>query len=111
MEARVLSLFDAPTARRSDPQTSHEAAASVAGPALGSLRSDVLAVLESHASGCTCEEVHAEVVRTHPRTKENSVARRLTDLVNAGLAVVSGTRRGSSGRAVSVYQAVRKEAS
>lgn len=104
----TLSLFDDQLrARFNDPGTSH-AAASAIRPVLGAECARVLAeVVERGNRGATAYEV-VQALRSHGIDRDqNVVARRLTDLRDAGLAADTGCRRpGKSGRQLIVWQAV-----
>ena len=94
-----LPLFDAPCQRAS--QTSRAAAVSIA-PAAPTLRAQVLAYIEQHPSGLTDEEVQLGL-EMNPSTQRP----RRIELQRAGLIAPSGTRKTTSGRKATVWQAVR----
>lgn len=89
-------------ARRTDPQTSHDAAASLAGDVLRYQQALVLRYL-GHVD-CTAYEVWLRMQDDSRRPKENVVSKRLGELVAAGmLEVTDKTRPGSSHRHQQVY--------
>ena len=92
-----------PRARRSDPQTSKDAAAS-AGDLASTHRSQVLGALAVHgAMGKTR-------IAAVTGIGDVAVARRLSELGEAGLATPTGqTERSASGRAERVWKAVRRD--
>lgn len=112
-----VPLFDAPntaaetvpipvttgTARFGDRQTSIDAASSMAGAHLASDQRRVLAALVANGGGGTVDDV----ARWVTDRERNCIARRITDLVKAGLVVDSGqVVTGSRGRGVTVWQVV-----
>jgi hypothetical protein len=103
------TLFDSQLrVRFADPDTSVAAASSIR-PALGAECSRVLAeVVERGNHGATAYEV-VQALRSHGIDRDqNCVARRCTDLRDAGLLVDTTERRpGKSGRQLIVWQAVQ----
>ena len=91
------TLFD--SVRLTDPQTSRDAAASMA-PHLSGQRARVLALVREHG-----DITAAEIARTTGHTIQQSVAaRRLTDLAQMGLIEPTGvTRPGNTGRMCTVW--------
>lgn len=102
------SLFDEPEApeldhvkraRRTDPRTSHEAAASMTAEVLGNEQAKVLRSLAMH----TGEAIRDQVATDLSQPAAN-VSRRITDLVTLGLVFDTGrTRLGYSGRNQTVW--------
>lgn len=111
--AQQLTLFDIDEperiARRTDPQTSHDAAAEQL-PRIGKSQADVLAVIRRSASALTANEA-AEIARRS--TANNSrmcetYRKRLGELERKGLVRVVGVRAcGVTGKRVQMYEAVR----
>ena len=92
-------------ARATDPDTSRAAAASMTGEALTRQATAVLdALTRIHhrtGRGATAWEITAALEHA---VQQNVVARRLTDLRAAGLAIDTGDRRpGRSGRSLAVH--------
>lgn len=89
MEARNTT----PSARRTDPATSHAAAQSMQDASKG-LRAELLAVYQTHPSGLTMEEAAALAgIPTWAASK------RISELRAAGQIIDTGTtRKGASGR-------------
>lgn len=101
----MSTLFDDQLrARAHDPDTSRAAADSIR-PALGAECSRVLTeVLERGNHGATAYEVVQALASRRVFRDQNCVARRLTDLRDAGLIVDSGSRRpGRSNRELTVW--------
>lgn len=94
-----LPLFDAPCQRASS--TSRAAAVAIA-PAAPTLRAQVLAYIEQHPAGLTDEEVQLGL-GMNPSTQRP----RRIELVKAGLIREAGSRKTTSGRKATVWQAVR----
>ena len=95
MEARNTT----PSARRTDPQTSHDAAASMREPSKG-LRAELLAAYRSRPAGLTMDE--AAAIAGIPTW---GASKRISELRAAGLIVDSGeVRAGASGRMQTVYR-------
>ena len=94
------SLFDVRPgrlARRRDPQTSHDAARSLAGHA-GTVRRQLLQAYRSAPEGYTSEEAAA-----HAAIDPWQASKRTSDLKALGLIAATGqVRSGSSGRAQQV---------
>lgn len=101
------SLLDAPatgTARFGDRQTSIDAAASMSGDHLAFDQRRVLDALIANGGTGSVDDVARRVTDR----ERNCIARRITDLVKAGLVVDSGqVVVGSRGRGVTVWQVVR----
>lgn len=93
--------------RASDPDTSRAAAESIR-PALGAECSRVLAAVESRGHiGATAFEVTRSLEGVGVERDQNCVARRLTDLRDAGLVRDTGMRRpGKSNRGLIVWRRV-----
>lgn len=88
-------------AHRDDPDTSHDAAASVT-PITGRLRAEVLALLRQHPEGLTDDEGGALM-----RSDRLRFGRRRNELCDRGLVVDSGVRRLTpAGRNAVVWVAV-----
>ena len=79
-------------ARATDPQTSK-------GYVPSPLAADLLEFIRSNPDGWTAYELAERTGR-----QQNVVARRLTDLLHAGLVVADGSRRGGSARLCQVYK-------
>ena len=95
MEARNTT----PSARRTDPKTSQDAAASMREPSKG-LRAELLAAYRSRPAGLTMDE--AAAIAGIPTW---GASKRISELRAAGLIVDSGeTRPGASGRMQTVYR-------
>lgn len=97
-------LSPAPSARRTDPGTSHAAAAS-AEPGADTCRARVLAVLRDHPSGLTHQELVKEMTRrahslAWPRYTDSGIRTRCKELEDARLVTTVPDRYGrtSSGR-------------
>lgn len=82
------NLFDQAHARRTDPQTSHDAAASVRG--IRESQADVLTVIRKH--GPVSDEQISWYYRDMgmPRQSESGLRTRRSELVTLGLVVDSG---------------------
>lgn len=94
--------FDAPTARRTDPSTSHQAALRASVTA-GTNRALALKVLREHTEGLS-DFALAEITGI-PQT---SIGVRRGELVKAGLVADSGRRgKSPSGSACIIWAAVR----
>ncbi len=90
-----MTLFDQlPNVRPSDPQTSKDAAESMK-PALSTQRRSVLSyVIAKGSDGATAYEIAVSL-----GAQQNVISRRLTDLVQLGLAEPNGRLRpGATGR-------------
>ncbi|HEY1119927.1 MAG TPA: hypothetical protein VGE43_19585 [Acidimicrobiales bacterium] len=87
-----------PHARLFDPTTSHLAAMSMAGH-LTDQQTQVLEVIR-HAghTGATAHDIARRLTTPHWDAQANVMARRCTDLADAGLVVNAGTRPGATGR-------------
>lgn len=103
------TLFDVEPvarARRDDPDTSHEAAASIRAPELRARQRDVLFVLRVNVA-CTDEELAVEYARTPgvaPQSPSGLRTRR-AELVALGLVADTGERRRTaSGRRSTVWK-------
>lgn len=112
MTAQLALDFTAPRARTVDPDTSRAAAASMTGEALTRQATTVLDALtrihDRTGRGATAWEITAALEHT---VQQNVVARRLTDIRSAGLAVDTGERRpGRSGRPLAVHVPTNCEA-
>lgn len=100
---RAPTLFDGLHARADDPDTSKAAAASIA-PAIPEDCRRVLDVVRARPGGVTAWEVRCVLSASGVDRDQNCVARRLSDLRDAGLVVDSGTRRpGRSARQLIVW--------
>jgi len=80
-------------ARRTDPETSHDAAKSVGGKTATELEAAVVAALRAFPVGLTTHELAAELELDY-----GSVTPRMRPLVRKGLVVDSGERRESQNR-------------
>lgn len=104
-------------ARVTDPPTSHAAAESMQGPPLSDQQALVLRTLVEcdrtggyQHDGATAHEIVMRLAYTGHAPQQSVVARRLTDLRDAGLIVDSGrTRPGASNRQLIVWQPVITE--
>lgn len=83
-------------ARATDPQTSK-------GYIPSPLAADLLEFIRANPAGWTAYELAKRVDR-----QQSVVARRLTDLHEAGLIVVDGSRRGGSARLCQVYKEAQR---
>lgn len=115
MTITAPTLFDAPLpdpVRPGDPDTSHDAAASITDGLSAQRRSVFDAVCDverhnRHRVGATAYEVQAVLAYTGHAPQQSVIARRLTDLRDLGLVADSGVRRpGSSGRQLICWTAV-----
>lgn len=105
MTGQLALDFTGPRVRDTDPDTSQAAADSMTGAALTAQASTVLATLADldrrRGVGATAYELHVEL---DGRYQQSVIARRLTDLRDAGLVVDTGRRRpGSSNRQLIVW--------
>lgn len=82
--------------RVDDPDTSRDAAESVR-PHLSELQAEVLAVIARWHRGATSFDVRRELQDRRPNFERNSIARRITTLVELGLVEDSGDRRCPTG--------------
>jgi hypothetical protein len=94
-----------PSARNTDPVTSHLAAASVSG--ISELQAHLLAIFHSMGD-CTDEELanfHAQMVQMHgwPPASPSGLRTRRAELVAAGRLWDVGRSTTASGRACTVY--------
>lgn len=98
----VPTLFDQPTARVSDPQTSH-LAAEVAGRSADTVRARCLIALQQAGDlGLTDFELADRVCR-----QQTSAGKRRGELVKAGLVEFAGiTRPAPSGTAARVWRVI-----
>lgn len=86
-------------ARNTDPDTSHEAAASVSASELEQIVYDVIAKCEN---GCTADDIEKAL----PLVRSNSFTPRFAPLIRKGYIYDTGERRvGSSGRKQRVVKA------
>lgn len=96
------ALASVPTARRTDPWTSHAAAKAVE-PRVGTQRRAVLDALRA-SDGLTHEELVQVVQTIRPGTSESGIRTRTKELVDAGYVCNSGrTRKTSRGLASIVW--------
>lgn len=99
---REAPVYSRPVARRTDPETSHQAAAIAELKAVGN-RALALSTLRAHPAGLTDFEL-AELTGL----QQNSVGKRRGELRDAGLVEDSGERRPSTtGSPAIVWRAVR----
>jgi hypothetical protein len=98
LEETLESVRESRThARRTDPDTSHEAARKIAKQTESQRR--VLRILERHSEGLTDAELLYEWRRTHGPVPESTPRKRRCDLVrmgkvfDAGRRIVDGSRR------------------
>lgn len=99
VSAPYLPLFDAPSQRAS--ATSRDAAERIA-PGAPTLRVQVLAYIEQHPAGLTDEEVQLGL-GMNPSTQRP----RRIELQRDGMVAPAGTRKTTSGRKATVWQATR----
>lgn len=97
------TLFDGLHARPGDPETAKDAAEAIR-PVLAPECARVLESLKHYAHGATAWQIVRDLADFGVHRDQNVVARRLTDLRDAGLVVDSGVRRpGRSGRSLIVW--------
>lgn len=96
-DAALRPLFDYPTARATDPITSHEAAAS-ARPRAGTLRADALVALAAAGTaGLTDFELATKVSQLSGRpVGQTSIGVRRKELTTAGYVTATDRRRPST---------------
>ena len=87
-------------ARKTDPVTSKEAAATVN---VSSMEQTVLDVIKSYPKGCITEQIELDL----PDVRISSISPRIRPLINKGLIIDTGEKRpSSSGRNQRVLKAV-----
>lgn len=86
----MIDLFSPALARRSDPSTSHDAAAKVNVTMLGY---EILEMIRQHPEGLTATEISQ-----YTRIERDTVSPRLPELVRAGFIRDSGKKRKPAGR-------------
>lgn len=103
------TLFDA-AVRATDPDTSHQAAASMAGAPVSGQRLRVLTAIDEferrnpHRNGATAADVVMVMAYSGHAPQQSVVARRCTDLRELGLITEAGTRPGTTGRQLTVWR-------
>ena len=88
MMDEALDLFDRANARRSDPDTSHNAADNMTEVRLSELAQAALICIGRHPEGITAQDMAVETGYDH-----NTISPRLRPLANKGLIHDSGERR------------------
>lgn len=88
-----------PVARKSDPETSWEAARSVTG--IRETQAEIHRLLKAHGP-MTDEEI---IANYRGRQSVSGIRTRRHELVDAGLVKAAGKRKGQTGRAMTVWEA------
>jgi hypothetical protein len=100
VSAEQFDLFGEPVARWTDPETSHEAAASVV--RLTVVRQAIMDLLGKHPDGLTDQEIAA--LYSGPQASPSGLRTRRAELVDGGFVADSGRRSTTaSGRRTIVW--------
>ena len=101
------TLFDPPTklSRKADPITSQKSAAETE-PHINTCEGRMLAVLRKAQSPMTAREAGRECERLNPDHEADTYRKRISKMVQGGLAIEAGERRCDvSGKTVTTYTA------
>lgn len=112
-QATTASLFPimeskAPSARCSDPDTSHAAARSIGFAAQRESQRNILTAL-AEAGPMSDEELEAELRKRGQYTTPSGVRGRRSELADMGFVVVAGKGRTATGRECIVWKAINVE--